>query len=96
MSQLSFGSAPGSGAGDACGRCFQITGTSDPYSPSYTGPFGKSIVVKVTDLCPVQGNSAFCGQTQSHPTNTFGASVHFDLCSDTCVSSRPSARRHAC
>jgi hypothetical protein len=50
------------------------------YSPSYTGPFGKSIVVKVTDECPIAGNSEFCGQTASHPTNTHGASVHFDLC----------------
>lgn len=49
MNQLAFGSAPGLGAGDACGRCFAITGTSDPFSPSFPGPF-HSIVVKVTDL----------------------------------------------
>ncbi|KZS94519.1 endoglucanase V-like protein [Sistotremastrum niveocremeum HHB9708] len=45
ISQLAFGSTPGSGAGDACGRCFSLTGQADPYSPSYTGPF-HSIVVK--------------------------------------------------
>ena len=69
ISQLSFGSAPGLGAGDACGRCFALTGNKDPYSPNYTGPFGQSIVVKVTDLCPVQGNTEWCSQSTSHPTN---------------------------
>ena len=49
INQLSFGAAPGLGAGDACGRCFVVTGTSDPFSPSFPGPF-HSIVVKVTDL----------------------------------------------
>lgn len=56
ISQLAFGSVPGLGPGDACGRCFALTGTEDPYSPAFTGPFGKSIVVKVTDMCPVSGN----------------------------------------
>ncbi|KAH7922326.1 endoglucanase V-like protein [Leucogyrophana mollusca] len=82
MSQLSFGSAPGSGPGDACGRCFALTGEADPYSPSYTGPF-KTVVVKVTDLCPVAGNSVWCGMTTSDPENQYGESVHFDLCEDT-------------
>ncbi|KNZ72653.1 hypothetical protein J132_02246 [Termitomyces sp. J132] len=57
INQLAFGAPPGAGAGDACGRCFAITGTADPISPSYTGPFN-SIVVKVTDECPVNGNQA--------------------------------------
>ncbi|KAJ7493402.1 RlpA-like double-psi beta-barrel-protein domain-containing protein-containing protein [Mycena galericulata] len=83
ISQLAFGSAPGIGPGDACGRCFALTGSEDPYSPAFTGPFGKSIVVKVTDMCPVAGNSAFCGQTATDPANTFGAPVHFDICEDT-------------
>ncbi|GJE97752.1 endoglucanase V-like protein [Phanerochaete sordida] len=82
MNQLSFGSAPGLGAGDACGRCFALTGTHDPFSPSFTGPF-HSVVVKVTDLCPVQGNAEWCGQTESHPTNQHGEGVHFDICEDT-------------
>ena len=68
INQLSFGSGPGSGAGDACGRCFALTGSKDPYSPSFTGPF-HSIVVKVTDLCPVAGNEEWCGQTTSDPLN---------------------------
>ncbi|KAF7356908.1 Endoglucanase V-like protein [Mycena venus] len=75
ISQLAFGSAPGLGPGDACGRCFALTGTEDPYSPSYTGPFGKSIVVKVTDMCPVAGNEAWCGQTATSQTNQFNMPV---------------------
>ena len=49
INQLAYGAPPGLGPGDACGRCFQLTGTKDPYSPDYAGPF-KSIVVKVTNL----------------------------------------------
>ena len=75
VSQLTFGSAPGLGPGDACGRCFALTGNRDPYSPAYSGPFGQSIIVKVTDLCPIQGNQEWCGQTQSNPTNQHSESV---------------------
>ena len=74
MSQLAFGAPPGSGAGDACGRCFSLTGQADPYSSNNHGPFN-SIIVKVTDLCPVQGNEKWCGQTKSNQTNSFGQSV---------------------
>ncbi|KZS94520.1 endoglucanase V-like protein, partial [Sistotremastrum niveocremeum HHB9708] len=81
ISQLAFGSSPGAGAGDACGRCFRLTANKDPYSPSYTGPF-KSVVVKVTDMCPVSGNQVWCGQTQSNPKNQYAEPVHFDLCQD--------------
>lgn len=56
ISQLAFGSAPGLGPGDVCGRCFALTGSEDPFSPGFTGPFGQSIVVKVTDMCPAAGN----------------------------------------
>ena len=49
INQLAFGAPPGLGPGDACGRCFSLTGTADPYSPAFTGPFN-SIVVKVTNL----------------------------------------------
>ena len=74
MSQLAFGSEPGLGAGDACGRCFKVTANKDPYSPSYTGPFN-SIVVKATNLCPVSGNGQWCGQTTADPVNSFGMAV---------------------
>ncbi|KAJ3822974.1 RlpA-like double-psi beta-barrel-protein domain-containing protein-containing protein [Lentinula raphanica] len=82
MNQLAFGSVPGLGAGDACGRCFALTGTADPFSPAYTGPFN-SIIVKVTDMCPVAGNEQWCGQTTSNPVNSFGTEFHFDICEDT-------------
>ncbi|KAH9024601.1 endoglucanase V-like protein [Lactarius hengduanensis] len=82
MSQLAFGAPSGLGPGDACGRCFQVTGDKDPYSPNFAGPFN-SVVVKVTNLCPASGNEQWCGQTTSQPTNTLGMSVHFDLCQDT-------------
>ncbi|KAH9988383.1 hypothetical protein BJV77DRAFT_1021677 [Russula vinacea] len=76
-----FGSAQS--YGDACGRCFQITPTSDPYTPSYTGPMGNTIIVRVSNLCPVAGNEVWCGQTVSHPLNQFNMPVHFDLCEDS-------------
>jgi len=82
ISQLAFGSTPGQGAGDACGRCFALTGSADPYSPAFTGPF-HSVVVKVTDLCPLSGNQQWCGQTVSDQKNQFNEPVHFDLCEDT-------------
>lgn len=74
ISQLAFGSAPGLGPGDACGRCFAVTANQDPFSPSFPGPF-KTIVVKVTDLCPKQGNEEWCGQSQSSSDNQHGQPV---------------------
>ncbi|KAF8493231.1 endoglucanase V-like protein [Russula emetica] len=71
-----------SASGDACGRCFKITSNEDPYSTSYSGPFN-SIVVRVNNLCPIDGNEEWCGQTVSHPLNQFGMSMHFDLCQDS-------------
>ncbi|KAH9030805.1 RlpA-like double-psi beta-barrel-protein domain-containing protein-containing protein [Lactarius pseudohatsudake] len=82
MSELTFGAQSGLGPGDACGRCFQVTGDSDPSTPSFVGPFN-SIVVKVTNLCPASSNEQFCGQTTSQTTNSFSMSVHFELCQDT-------------
>ncbi|KAN0129831.1 endoglucanase V-like protein [Lactarius tabidus] len=82
VSQLAFGSEPGLGAGNACGRCFELTGEKDPYDLSFNGPF-KTIIVKATDMCPVQGNEQWCGQTTQNPVNSFGASMHFDLCQDS-------------
>lgn len=79
MNQLSFGAPAGAGPGDACGRCFSLTGTVDPSTGS-TGPFN-SIVVKVTDLCSIE--EGICGQTLSNPTGSDGQPMHFKLCSDT-------------
>src|SRR5579863_1748025 len=69
VNQLAYGA--NSGAGGACGRCFKITPTSDPDTPSSTGPFGDSIVVKVNDMCSASSNSKCCGQTVSNPLNTY-------------------------
>ena len=76
VNQLTFGSGPGLGPGDACGRCFSLTANADPYSPSYTGPF-HTIIVKVTDLCPVAGNQEWCGQSQSNPNNQHNEPVQY-------------------
>ncbi|KAH9983946.1 endoglucanase V-like protein [Russula vinacea] len=80
---LSFGA--NSGSGDACGRCFQITPTSDPYTPGYTGPMGNPIIVRVTDLCPFAsgGTVGWCDQRVSQPLNTYNMPMHFDLCEDS-------------
>jgi len=82
MNQFSFGAPPSVGPGDACGRCFELTGLEDPYSPAYTGPFN-TIIVQVTDLCPVEGNSVWCAQSTSTPLNQFNQPYHFDICQDT-------------
>jgi hypothetical protein len=76
MSQLSFGAPPGLGGGDACGRCFHLVANYDPYDPGFKVP-SKGITVKVTDLCPVQGNEQWCGQSTQHPVNNFNASMQY-------------------
>jgi len=45
--QSLFGTGPGGGAGPACGQCFQL----NPDAPGTN-----SIVVKVNNLCPADGN----------------------------------------
>ena len=65
MSQYAYGSS--TAYGPACGRCFKITllnsymGTP-PLFPNVT----KSVVVKVTDLCPV-GGAGWCSATPDKP-----------------------------
>ncbi|PCH43624.1 hypothetical protein WOLCODRAFT_138472 [Wolfiporia cocos MD-104 SS10] len=76
MSQMAYGSSTSYGPG--CGRCFNLTllntFTSDP--PFY--PEEKnSVVVKITDLCPVGGNG-WCSATANKP-NAGGAYINFDL-----------------
>ena len=77
VNELAFGA--NSSYGDACGRCFNITPTADPYELNYTGPFGQSIIVKVDNLCldndPKNTSASdphWCGQTVSNPRNKFG------------------------
>jgi hypothetical protein len=78
VNELAFGA--NSSFGDACGRCFQITATEDPFDPSYQGPFGNTIIVKVNNLCadhPAEHH--WCNQTVSHPKNEFNASMQYVL-----------------
>ena len=70
MNLLSFGAPQGSGPGDACGRCFSITGTTDPNTGAQ-GTFG-TIVVKVTDLCT---DGTYCDQTLSNPINSLNQPI---------------------
>ncbi|KAH9988388.1 hypothetical protein BJV77DRAFT_964412 [Russula vinacea] len=56
VNELAFGS--NHSFGDACGRCFRIKPTKDPYSPHFNGPFGHDIVVKVNNLCLPHGNAS--------------------------------------
>ncbi|EMD37339.1 hypothetical protein CERSUDRAFT_50837, partial [Gelatoporia subvermispora B] len=76
MSQYAYGSSRAYGPG--CGRCFNLTllntFTSDPpFFPNVT----KSVVIKVTDLCPTGGNG-WCSATPGHP-NPAGQFINFDL-----------------
>ncbi len=74
MSQYAFGSSTAYGPG--CGRCFKITLLN-----TYTGtpPFfpdvEKSVVVKVTDLCPAVGGAGWCSATPGKP-NQYVSFVH--------------------
>ena len=65
MSQMAFGSSTAYGPG--CGRCFNLTllntyAPDPPFFPTMT----KSVVIKVTDLCPLGGNG-WCSATANHP-----------------------------
>lgn len=65
MSQAAFGSTRAYGPG--CGQCFNLTllntyAPDPPFFPDVT----KSVVIKVTDLCPTGGNG-WCSATAGHP-----------------------------
>lgn len=65
MSQMAYGSSTAYGPG--CGRCFNLTllntfTSVPPFYPDVT----KSVVVKVTDLCPLGGNG-WCSATAGQP-----------------------------
>jgi hypothetical protein len=65
LNQMAFGSS--TGYGPACGRCFKLTLlntflSDPPFYPSIT----KSVVVKVTDLCPIS-KTGWCNATASGP-----------------------------
>ncbi|KAF2153626.1 glycoside hydrolase family 45 protein [Myriangium duriaei CBS 260.36] len=77
-SQNLFGVGPGAGAGPACGLCYKLTAETDS-SGNKLSNAGNSIVIKVTNLCPAQGNP-LCAQNGLTGTNQYGANVNFDLC----------------
>lgn len=65
MSQMAFGSSTAYGPG--CGRCFKLAllNTYTP-NPPFFPDVTKSVVIKVTDLCPLGGNG-WCSATVGHP-----------------------------
>ncbi|KAH9977512.1 RlpA-like double-psi beta-barrel-protein domain-containing protein-containing protein [Russula compacta] len=84
VNELAFGAS--NAAGDACGRCFKITPTGDPYAPTNSGPYGNTIVVRVTDRCPIPAPATarpWCNQTVSNPLNQVNVSMHFNLCEES-------------
>ncbi|MCJ1458993.1 hypothetical protein MMC28_009370 [Mycoblastus sanguinarius] len=66
VSQALFGVGPGAGPGPACGTCWKLSSTTSGTN---------SIVVKVNNLCPDDGNP-LCAQA-------LDTDVNFDLCADT-------------
>ena len=66
VSQNLFGVGPGAGAGPACGTCYSLSSGQPGIAP---------ITVKVTDLCPVDGNP-LCAQQGLSGTNSAGMSLH--------------------
>ncbi|OJA13034.1 hypothetical protein AZE42_04395 [Rhizopogon vesiculosus] len=76
MNQMAYGSS--TSYGPACGLCFNLTlldaFTANPrFYPNVT----KSVVVKVTDLCPLS-SSGWCNAT-THGPNAGGNYLNFDL-----------------
>ncbi|KAJ7076333.1 RlpA-like double-psi beta-barrel-protein domain-containing protein-containing protein [Mycena belliarum] len=76
MSQMAYGSS--NAFGPACGKCFNLTllnsyTGSPPFLPSVV----KSIVIKVTDLCPLS-EAGWCSGTKTKK-NPSGQFINFDL-----------------
>ncbi|KZP17925.1 glycoside hydrolase family 45 protein [Athelia psychrophila] len=80
-SQNIFGVGGGVGAGPGCGGCWQLTGKTDSSGNALSNP--KTIVVKVTNLCPASGNPLCAQSGLGGSTNQYGAEVNFDLCIDS-------------
>ncbi|KAL2038165.1 hypothetical protein N7G274_009113 [Stereocaulon virgatum] len=63
VSQALFGVGPGAGAGPACGNCYKLVPEG-----------GNTIVVKINNLCPADGNPLCAAPVD--------VDVNFDLCID--------------
>ncbi|TRM69316.1 RlpA-like double-psi beta-barrel-protein domain-containing protein-containing protein [Schizophyllum amplum] len=76
LSQMAFGSS--TAYGPACGRCFNLTllNTYTAYPPFFPDET-KSVVVKVTDKCPLS-QDGWCSGTKDK-TNSGGQRLNFDL-----------------
>jgi len=76
LNQMAFGSS--TSYGPACGRCFKLTLlntflSNPPFYPTVT----KSVVIKITDLCPLS-KTGWCNGTVDGP-NSAGNYLNFDL-----------------
>ena len=73
MSQMAYGSSAAYGPG--CGRCFNLT-LLDTYAPDppFFPQVTKSVVIKVTDLCPAGGNG-WCSATADKPNQSVASEV---------------------
>lgn len=60
VSQNLYGKGPGAGPGPQCGRCWKLTPMKDANGRPIHG--ANIFVVKVNNLCPIQGNP-LCGQS---------------------------------
>ncbi|PPQ68422.1 hypothetical protein CVT24_004843 [Panaeolus cyanescens] len=76
LSQMAYGSS--TNYGPACGRCFNLT-LLNPIvaTPPFNPPNNPSVVVKITDLCPLS-DTGWCSGTATK-TNSAGAYLNFDL-----------------
>ncbi|MCJ1371374.1 hypothetical protein MMC20_002589 [Loxospora ochrophaea] len=68
-SQALFGVGPGAGAGPGCGTCWQLTPETDSSGNELSG--AKSIIAKINNLCPADGNP-LCAQSTLEDTNQYG------------------------
>ncbi|KAF9469943.1 RlpA-like double-psi beta-barrel-protein domain-containing protein-containing protein [Collybia nuda] len=76
LSQMAYGSSRA--YGPACGKCFNLTLLHPVVAtPPFTPSVAKSVVVKITDLCPLSDNG-WCSGTE-HKTNPAGQYLNFDL-----------------
>jgi hypothetical protein len=69
VSQNLFGVGSGKGAGPACGSCWRLTPKTDSSGHALHG--AHSIVVKVNNLCPKEGNP-LCAMNTLKNTNQYG------------------------
>ena len=72
VSQNMYGVGPGAGSGPACGTCWRLTPETDSSGKPLHG--AHTIVVKVNNLCPADGNP-LCAQHGTGGTNEYGMLV---------------------